>query len=206
LLSWGLTKKELVLKKASLIKIKVQILDDKSDYLITLKQDPVGKKDTPSWIVTVVWWVGMLIILTLWSILFYCCYQRFKNECRRRKLSTPTKEGILQNMKSGKYSQLYIEYGQDSCVICLETFEHNSQVHIINECSHVFHTRWLTEWVSNVRPNSAIHCPHCSVEVTIKSRPKNKKVTVRADLVKFSSTSRGMSDARLTDVASSPPA
>ena len=53
LLSCGLTKKELVLDKTSILKVRVQILDDRSDYLITLEQILVENNPKKQTLVTV---------------------------------------------------------------------------------------------------------------------------------------------------------
>ena len=182
LLSCGATQRELVLDNTSVLKLRVQVLDDRSDYSITLKQHLESNQNIKHWVITTICCIGIVIILAFWGILFYFGYKRFKNYRKNRKSCLPSKEGIMKKMRSGNFAQLPIEFNQESCVVCLESFDSSSEVHIINECSHVFHSICLSEWLGRIQPKVVPHCPHCSVEITIHSRPKKHKVATHGDI------------------------
>ena len=117
LLSCGSGTKQLELSDTSLIRVKVLIVDDKSDYVVTVKQELVKVEGAATWIVILVCCIAMGFTLLLWTFVIFCCYKKLREDCKQRKYSESTKSKILNNMRSGKYGNFQIEYEQNSCVI-----------------------------------------------------------------------------------------
>ena len=63
-------------------------------------------------------------------------------------------------MNKGRISHLEAQYKEDKCIICLEKFDKKSNVHVTNEWSHVFHSKWLFKWYENIQSNKVLKCPH----------------------------------------------
>jgi len=82
-------------------------------------------------------------------------------------------------MRSGKFSQMNLKYEEDACVIWLENFVYDSEVHITNECSHVFHSKWINTWFYNIHWNCNLTCPHWTSAIKPDS-PKPELNTIHA--------------------------
>ena len=64
-------------------------------------------------------------------------------------------------MTFGEYSRKENLLYSDSCTICLEQYETNNKVLVLNNCSHAFHQKCISSWVASHRSDAA--CPNCRV-------------------------------------------
>ena len=48
----------------------------------------------------------------------------------------------------------------NECTICLDEFEENEQIMIINKCKHVFHKECIKKWLCKSE-----YCPNCFVNI-----------------------------------------
>ena len=64
-------------------------------------------------------------------------------------------------MRQGKYWNFKSRYQEENWSICLELFDDNSEVMLINECSHTFHSKWLEDWFWNIKIEQDLKWPLC---------------------------------------------
>ena len=80
------------------------------------------------------------------------------NKKKQRKLQRIKK--TMETMKSGYYFDVHLQFSEITWVIWLENFKKDSNVHIINEWLHWFHSNWLFEWYENIDFNKDLRWPH----------------------------------------------
>ena len=150
-----------VVRDTSFITFRVQILNEVSDYQITVTQ-------TENWINLQFW--GLLLFVTvcvLWCTIFCCIwFKKSMVRCRYRRgrnvrqvdprngaqvqsMKTALIYRVLNNMHTGLYRNLPSKYDQPMCIVCLENFEEKSEVYLTNEWQHIFHLGCLKQWYEN---------------------------------------------------------
>lgn len=87
-------------------------------------------------------------------------YERRKKELRTHKKKQKFRvKHVLSEMKNWVYSQMDARYNEDQWIICLEKYEHYSELWITNEWSHSFHRKCLYEWYLNTNPTHPFRWP-----------------------------------------------
>jgi len=76
------------------------------------------------------------------------CYQKINKYCTFKKNIKKIKNSDLENLIN-------------ECSICLENYEINDKIIILN-CNHIFHKRCLDLWLSNNN-----NCPICREDIFI---------------------------------------
>lgn len=149
---------------ASFLKLKVLVLNDKSNYRITVQH--VEKKNGMDvhWIVLLVLMMSLLVVASVaFGILMFFVIRSMRNFRRLQRQAMLPRERryahseyfidkTLRNMQIGKFDEMKEQnyYEETRCVICLEEFENKTRVHITNECAHVFHGECLKPWFENM--------------------------------------------------------
>ena len=81
-------------------------------------------------------------------------------------------EQTVSNMTTCTFEKWNPKYKQDSCVICYENFEADSQIWVTNEWDHIFHSEWLRNWYDRIKASKKLTWPHCWTENTPNSHPQ----------------------------------
>lgn len=121
------------------------------------------------------WWM----IIVHWKRQMRLRRERFGNSERVRYLREYTETHsteTLAKMRHGSYEEFNAKYHQDSCVIWLEDYKNDSQVHITNEWEHIFHSKWLKEWYQAIPATKPLSCPHWNTVNTPDSTPPDNKL------------------------------
>jgi hypothetical protein len=90
-------------------------------------------------------------------------YSLLADHHQRNNIGHITREDIEGSTRKGQHNQ-YAEYNQTNCTICLENYEHDSEVRVLR-CNHVFHRDCIDSWLP-VNPS----CPLCRKNI-IKETP-----------------------------------
>ena len=169
--NWKDKSISIILENVSFIVVKVKRLSSRSSYTVTVSQLTSSKTVLStvllvfllvSAVIAVIGWIGWFIVLIifLWS--------------KRSSSQNQSHDQInkaLALMKSGKYSNFRIRFKEQSWVICLENFTSESNIHLVNECSHYFHSQCLSTWLHSIRLGLPLKCSLCSWEVSHISKP-----------------------------------
>lgn len=96
---------------------------------------------------------ALLLLLCVSFSQFFCfvgktCYKNIKKYYTLNKNIKKIKDSDLENLIN-------------ECSICLENYEINDKIIILN-CTHIFHKRCLDLWLSN---NNS--CPICREDITV---------------------------------------
>ena len=175
----------LTIDSASSITIRVKRLSDSSKYSINVansESSSSSSDDTVTIIITVI--IVFFVICAIAVLLSAVIYWRLRDNRREQEflriLTTENEiksaenrkqeiQWILESMNKGKYGDVKIEYDQTSWVIWLSLFTKKSNISIIEECKHVFHSEWLASWYENLQIDRPLVCPHCSTPNTMTS-------------------------------------
>lgn len=164
---------------AYFLKVKIQILSNSYNYSITVSQEKSEDLYIPDWVVLLLCLITLVFTLVLWGVLIYCCYKKLKEDRKRNIHTEAYKNKLLSKMKQGTFSDMKINFGQDSWVIWLEAFEGDNKVHIVNQCDHVFHSDCIKQWFQNIKHGVKIQCPHWWTEITTNKTKKSKIIPRR---------------------------
>jgi len=124
-------------------------------------------------------WLTNVIILSIFGsvaflvfvfLIFYCIRKALRK--RKERLRTKKKKKYISKKRKirvkrminclqiWQFANVDMKYHEDKWVICLEFYEHYSELWITNECNHSFHKKWLYEWYLNTDPTQPFRCPH----------------------------------------------
>ena len=165
----------------SFIVVKVKRLNSRSNYTVTVSQQTSSKSGLStillvfllvSAVIAIIGWIGWFIVLI---IFFWSKRSSNQNQSQDQNWNRNNRveqiNKALALMKSGNYSNFRIRFEEQSWVICLENFTSESNIHLINECSHYFHSQCLSTWFHSIRLGLPLKCPLCSCEVSHVSKP-----------------------------------
>ena len=166
----------ITVQNISLIVIKAKRLNLNSNYSVTVSQPSPNKKSGFPLIafllllifgmIAILAWAGWLVIIILHWL--HKRKIRYIDDDKNKRNEEIIK--ALSSMKSGKLGNFTARFDEPKCVICLENFDKNSDVHIINECFHYFHTNWLQNWFKNIRLSMKLKWPLCQSIITHNSK------------------------------------
>ena len=175
-------KFSMTLNNAGYIKFVALKLNDASNYNVKVSQPYFNML----LVIIVVSAVSALIISIAWVCFILTIVWTIKRMRHARVHSngfippdSKRKEYIkkwLHNMAWEKYSKLNVKYDQTSWIICLNDYEQDEEVHITNECSHVFHYKWLDQWFHNISSRSDLKWPLWSTVITDNSQKPDIKL------------------------------
>lgn len=164
---------DLYIKSVKYIQIRVNKLSSLSNYSIELHKVS-RKSETNSALLLAIILTSILlcIVTTTTCLILYAAREWLKDRRRvveqRRTLQEMMQnrakniEETMNNMKHGQFQYFENKYHEDNWVICLESFKPDSEIHITNECSHVYHSSCLKEWYENIDAKKDLKCPHCN--------------------------------------------
>ena len=162
---WDKQTLKFSISEVSVLTLNVKILNETSDYNVRIYHTEPTFLIT-AWVIVV--FISICICCIIWGICFIClrCIkQRLRNRMihtgnnRRNRIQQFDDMGesliarTMNNMHSGQYKSLKGKYEQNVCVICLEDYTWDSQVHLTNECQHLFHSDCLRKWYETNRTN-----------------------------------------------------
>lgn len=178
---------ELDIGGATFVVIKAYQLDDKSRYTITLKKNTNALVIPLFILILIPILLGLIVIITILAITYFWIKakirkkrrreQQYEQERRNREKRDSRIIEAMENMKHGLIVNMPHKYQQTNCIICLENFkstepfDHTSEVHVTNECSHIFHTNWLAEWFATINPKKDLTWPLWNTVITNTSSP-----------------------------------
>ena len=178
--NWKDKSISIILDNVSFIVVKVKRLSSRSNYTVTVFQQTSSKTGLStvllvfllvSAVIAVIGWIGWFIVL----IIFFFWSKKSSNQNhdqnRNRNNRVEQINKALALMKSGRYSNFRIRFEEQSWVICLENFTSESNIHLVNECSHYFHSQCLSTWFHSIRLGLPLKCPLCSCGVSHVSKP-----------------------------------
>ena len=64
---------------------------------------------------------------------------------------------------SGLYNEGFVEFGENSCIICMDEFTQTQTISKIFRCGHLIHTVCLEAWVA--RHLEKPKCPCCNQNI-----------------------------------------
>lgn len=77
------------------------------------------------------------------------------------KLRSEKLERILRKTTAiGKFKTEFAEFGENSCIICMDDFLRTQTISKIYRCGHLIHTNCLEAWVA--RHLDKPKCPFCN--------------------------------------------
>ena len=167
----------IILQNVSFIVVKVKRLSPFSNYTVTVSQQTSSKSGLStillvillvSAVIAVIGWIGWFIVII---IFFFNKRSSNQNQAQNRNNRVEQINKALTLMKSGSYSNFRIRFEEQNWVIWLENFTSESNIHLINECSHYFHSQCLSTWLHSIRLGLPLKCPLCSCEVSHVSKP-----------------------------------
>ncbi len=91
--------------------------------------------------------------------ILYCCMTstRYPYHERRSQTFFRLVDDVTDIQLFSNILKMNMPYFQSTCTICLENFENDDRIRILN-CQHYFHNQCVDEWLSK-NPN----CPNCRV-------------------------------------------
>ena len=156
------------MQDVSLIVIKAKRLNSNSNYSITVSLQSSSNISTFPLIAFLLLLIFALVGILGWAgwFIIILVHWLHKNRVVHNGIHEQNKrnediKNALSSMKSGKLGEFRIRFEETKCVICLEIFDSSSDIHIINECSHYFHSDWLHSWFKNIRLNLKLKWPLC---------------------------------------------
>ena len=175
--SWSSASFKFTLNNISNLTIKVKRLNAKSDYSININTSADGNGAQTNYTIAIIiasLVFSMIIALVIFIGIVYCYlrwYRRRLQILRNTPISAKYIDETLGKMITCLFRNWEPKYKQESWIIWLENFEQVSQIHITNECSHLFHSDWLKTWYSNKRGDQKLTWPHWSTENSPNSVP-----------------------------------
>jgi len=172
----------------SFVRIRAKILSDLSNYRMRVYHINDNTKITLIGIVLIIcssfcicFLLACFSCFVIWQ---YKSYMKMRTDRRLRRenyLKRLNSKGqritdTMKHMKNDIFKNIDTKYNQDSWVICLEKFEEEWNVHVTNECLHVFHSKCLHEWYDNMPVLKDLCCPHWN---TVNSVECKNKITLK---------------------------
>mmetsp|Transcript_18337 Transcript_18337/g.16214 ORF Transcript_18337/g.16214 Transcript_18337/m.16214 type:complete len:104 (+) Transcript_18337:855-1166(+) len=68
----------------------------------------------------------------------------------------------MDNMTFCSHSDMPKVHTVNTCIVCMEKFKNQENVHLTNECQHMFHTDCLEGWYKMVGHTTELPCPYCN--------------------------------------------
>ena len=84
-------------------------------------------------------------------------------------------EKVMGSMTSGKYSEIAGGNQETFWKVWHEKFIDESEVHLTNECEHIFHSECLKGWYKMIGGLKSLCCPRCETK-NLPSYQSNKAV------------------------------
>ena len=183
--NWKDSSTSISVQETNLIVVKVKRLNSNSKYTIEISQNSSTSKYTFPLITLLLFLFFVLITIVGWTVWFIFVIMYLLNKSRINPQEVPSREirtlhinKALSAMKSGKYRDIIIRFEEEKWVICLENFTSDSQIHLINECSHYFHSDCLSAWFHSMRLSQQLKCPLCSRPVSHERKSESPNPVV----------------------------
>ncbi|CAI2363714.1 unnamed protein product [Moneuplotes crassus] len=180
-------------------KIRVQILNDSSAYTILLSQTGIDysypavftrNKALVGYISVMLMILFMLLVVSLIVFSFFkdnSCFKNsqqkyhdmLRNTDKRNKVQI---DRVMDSMVSGEFRAIRIKFVDKHCAICFEEFRGMHQVHLVNECLHLFHTECLYNWYLTIARTRKLACPQCDTQTLLTQSPPPPHLSITKDL------------------------
>ena len=155
--------------------VRAQAYNDSSDYQILIEQEGIdyGYPSAFTKNKTLVEYVAIgliisFIILVLGLLAFAVCKRTKKFKLRKaKKYKTVTSKAnkitisVMENMAYGKYGAMPESVQARDWKVWNEGYFDDSNVHLTNECQHMFHTECLESWYTIIGKSNTLYCPIC---------------------------------------------
>ena len=165
--------------------VRAEAFNDSSNYEILIEQEGIdyGYPSAFTKNKTLVEYVALgllisFIVLILGLFAFAVCRRtkKFRLKQAKKYKSVTSKankitRSVMENMAYGKYGAMPESAQARDWKVWNEGYFNDSDVHLTNECQHMFHSECLESWYTIIGKSNTLYCPICETH----NRPYNPK-------------------------------